>query len=141
MTGQPSAAGLTVLTPSSRLVESVIALTVVLAGINNLMPVLRERRWVAAFGFGLIHGFGFAGALKDLGLPADALALSLFGFNLGVEIGQLGIVAVFFPLAYMLRFTVFYRRGVLGAGSAAIIAVALVWLLERALDLKLFGAW
>ena len=126
---------------SSRLVESVIALTVVLAGINNLVPVLRERRWVAAFGFGLIHGFGFAGALKDLGLPADALALSLFGFNLGVEIGQLGIVAVFFPLAYMLRFTVFYRRGVLGAGSAAIIAVALVWLLERALDLKLFGAW
>ena len=125
----------------SRLVESAIALTVMLAGINNLMPVLRERRWVAAFGFGLIHGFGFAGVLKDLGLPPDALALSLFGFNLGVEIGQLGIVSIFFPLAYMLRFTAFYRRGVLGAGSLAIIALALIWLLERALDLKLFGAW
>ena len=125
----------------SRLVESAIALTVVLAGVNNLTPVLRERRWVAAFGFGLIHGFGFAGALKDLGLPPDALAISLFGFNLGVEIGQLGIVSVFFPIAYALRFTVFYRRGVLGVGSLAIIAVALVWLLERAFDWKLFGAW
>ena len=125
----------------SRLVETAIALTVMLAGVNNLMPVLRERRWAAAFGFGLIHGFGFAGALKDLGLPPGALATSLFGFNLGVEIGQLGIVAVFFPIAYALRSTSFYRRAVLGAGSVLIIAVALVWFLERALDLKLFGAF
>ena len=132
---------LDVLSLPARLVESAIALTVVLAGINNLMPVLRERRWVAAFGFGLIHGFGFAGVLKDLGLPRDALAVSLFGFNLGVEIGQLSIVALFFPSAYKLRFTGFYRRGILGLGSFAIIAVATIWLLERALDLKLFGAW
>ena len=131
---------LNVVSLPSRLVESGIALTVVLAGVNNLKPVLRERRWAAAFGFGLIHGFGFAGALKDLGLPPESLAISLFGFNLGVEIGQLGIVLVFFPIAYRLRFTAFYRRGVLWAGSLAIVAVALVWLIERTLDLKLFGA-
>ena len=132
---------LDVVTLPTRWVESAIALTVVLAGVNNLVPVLRERRWAAAFGFGMIHGFGFAGALKDLGLPPDALALSLFGFNVGVEIGQLGIVSLFFPIAYQLRFTAFYRRGVLGVGSLAIVAVAMVWLLERALNLKLFGAW
>ena len=76
-------------------------------------------------------------------MPPDALAvsLSLFRFNLGVEIGQLGFVALFFPSAYKLRFTVFYRRGILGLGSFAIIVVATIWLLERALDLKLFGAW
>ncbi len=132
---------LDVVTLPTRWVESAIALTVVLAGVNNLVPVLRERRWAAAFGFGMIHGFGFAGALKDLGLPPDALALSLFGFNVGVEIGQLGIVLLFFPIAYQLRFTAFYRRGVLGVGSLGIVAVAMVWLLERALNLKLFGAW
>jgi hypothetical protein len=123
----------------SRVVESAIALTIVLAAVNNLTPILRERLWIAAFGFGLIHGFGFAGALKDLGLPRDALAISLFGFNLGVEIGQLGIVLAFFPIAYAKRFTGFYRRGVVWVGSATIGALAAVWFIERALDLKLLG--
>ena len=123
----------------SRLVESAIALTIVLAAVNNLMPALHERRWAGAFGFGLIHGFGFAGALKDLGLPSGSLAVSLFGFNLGVEIGQLGIVSMFLPSAYLLRFTPFYLRGVFGAGSFAIVALALVWFVERAFNLKLLG--
>ncbi|MEO8004892.1 MAG: HupE/UreJ family protein [Betaproteobacteria bacterium] len=123
----------------SRVVESAIALTIVLAAVNNLTPILRERLWIAAFGFGLIHGFGFAGALRDLGLPRDALAISLFGFNLGVEIGQLGIVLAFFPIAYAKRFTAFYRRGVVWFGSATIGALAAVWFIERALDLKLLG--
>jgi hypothetical protein len=121
----------------TRLVESAIAATVLLAALNNLYPLMRERRWLAAFGFGLIHGFGFAGALKDLGLPPGALGISLFGFNLGVEIGQLALVSVFLPVAFALRSTTFYRRGVLRIGSAAIAILALIWLLERAFDLRL----
>jgi hypothetical protein len=121
----------------SRLVESGIALTVILASVNNLRPVLRERRWMAAFAFGLIHGFGFAGALKDLGLSSRSLAISLFGFNLGVEIGQLAIVAVFVPLAFGARNTRLYRVGVYGVGSAAVALLATFWFAERAFDLDL----
>ena len=121
------------------LVESAIAATVFLAAMNNVVPVLRERRWLAAFGFGLIHGFGFAGALRDLGLPAGALGVSLFGFNLGVEIGQLVIVSIFFPIAFAVRSTAFYQRGVLRFGSGAIACVALLWLIERAFNLRLLG--
>jgi HupE / UreJ protein len=120
----------------SRLVESAIALSVVLAALNNLFPVVAGGRWIAAFAFGLIHGFGFAGALQDLGLPANSLVLSLFGFNVGVELGQLVIVAAFLPLAFALRATWSYRRVVLGGGSVAIMAIAGIWLVERALDLK-----
>ena len=109
----------------------------VLAALNNLVPVFQRRRWMLTFAFGLIHGFGFATVLADLGLPSDALALALLGFNLGVELGQLAIVAAFLPLAYALRNGVFYRRVVLGGGSLAIAAVAALWLAERAFDLRL----
>ncbi len=124
----------------SRLVESAIAASVVLAAANNLKPLVERRRWLVAFGFGLIHGFGFASVLAELGLPRETLVLSLLGFNLGVETGQLAIVAVFLPLAYLLRNTGFYRRAVFVGGSALTLAVALVWLIERAFDLKLISA-
>ncbi len=124
----------------SRLVESVIALSVVLAAANNLYPLVQGRRWVVAFCFGLIHGFGFASVLADLGLPREALALSLLGFNAGVELGQLAIVAVFLPLAYGMRDTDTYRIGVFRAGSWATLVVAAVWLCERALNLQLITA-
>jgi hypothetical protein len=135
-----SLAALSIVVLPSRLVESGIALSVVLAALNNLFPVVANGRWIAAFGFGLLHGFGFAGALQDLGLPADSLALSLFGFNLGVEAGQLAIVVVFLPLAFGLRSTWAYRRLLFGGGSVAIAAVAGVWLVERAFDVGVFSA-
>jgi hypothetical protein len=87
----------------SRVVEPAIAASVILAALNNIRPVLAERGWIVAFGFGLVHGFGFANALADLGLARQTLALALVGFNLGVEIGQLAIVAAFLPLAFALR--------------------------------------
>lgn len=124
----------------SRLVESAIAVSVVLAAANNLKPVINHRRWLVAFVFGLIHGFGFASVLADLGLPQDTLVLSLIGFNVGVEAGQLVIVAAFLPLAFALRHTAFYRRGIFMGGSGLTMAVALVWLAERVFDLKLIGA-
>lgn len=132
-------ATLELITLPSRLVESVIALSVVLAALNNLRPLARGRRWMVAFGFGLVHGFGFASVLAELGLPQQALVLALLGFNLGVELGQLAIVAVFVPLAFALRRTRLYRRGVLFGGSLLIALVAAVWFVERAFDLKLVG--
>jgi len=124
----------------SRVVESAIAASVVLASLNNLMPVVERRRWIVAFAFGLIHGFGFASVLAELGLPQETLVLSLLGFNLGVETGQLAIVAVFLPLAFWLRNSRFYRRGVFIGGSLLTLALALVWLLERLFDWKLISA-
>jgi hypothetical protein len=133
-------AALSIVVLPSRLVESGIALSMVLAALNNLFPVVANGRWLAAFGFGLLHGFGFAGALHDLGLPAGSLALSLAGFNLGVEAGQLAIVVLFLPLAFALRSTWAYRRMVFAGGSAAIAMVASVWLVERAFNVGVFSA-
>jgi hypothetical protein len=133
-----SLAALSVISLPSRLVESTIALSVLLAALNNLRPVVAERRWAVAFAFGLIHGFGFASVLADLGLPQGSLLLALVGFNLGVEAGQLAIVGAFLPLAYALRGTWIYRRLVLTGGSAAIALAAAVWLAERALDVRLW---
>jgi hypothetical protein len=133
-----SLAALDVVRLPSRLVESTIAASVVLAGLGNLYPTMISRRWMVAFGFGLIHGFGFAAVLTELGLPHDSLLLSLVSFNVGVEIGQLAIVAAFLPLAYLIRRTWSYPKLVLTGGSLAVIAIALVWFTERAFDLQLF---
>jgi len=135
-----SLAALGMISLPSRLVESAIAVSVVLAALNNLIPLVGGRRWLVAFAFGLIHGFGFASVLAELGLPRDALVLALVGFNLGVEAGQLSIVAGFLPLAYFLRRGWFYRQVILFGGSTAIAAIAMVWLLERALNMKLISA-
>ena len=132
-----SLAALGLISLPSRLVESAIALSVVLAAANNVWPVVAHRRWVVAFCFGLIHGFGFASVLAELGLPTDALALSLLGFNLGVEVGQMAIVAAFLPVAFALRHTAFYRKGVFVWGSLLTMLVAGVWLVARAFDIKL----
>ena len=132
-----SLAALGVITLPTRLTESAIALSVVLAALNNLFPLFQRRRWMVAFSFGLIHGFGFASVLADLGLPRDALLLALVGFNLGVEAGQLAIVSVFLPAAYWLRRTALYQRVVFLGGSACICVLATIWFIERTFNLKL----
>jgi len=120
----------------SRLTESAIALSVMLAAANNLWPIVRERGWMMAFGFGLIHGFGFATALSDLGLKRGAMALTLIGFNLGVEVGQLAIAAVFLPAAFAARRTWVYQTPVLRFGSTFVILIAGTWCAERALNVS-----
>ena len=121
----------------SRLVESGIALSVLLAALNNVWPQVTRRAWILAFAFGLVHGFGFASVLGDLGLPRDALAISLAGFNIGVEIGQLSVVLVVVPLIFVLRERRMYRPAILVGGSTAIAAVAVVWFMQRALGFGL----
>jgi hypothetical protein len=133
-----SLASLGIFAPPPSITEPAIALTIVVVGADNLMRGDgKDLRALAALLFGLIHGFGFANVLADLGLQPGALAASLVGLNLGVEIGQLAIVATFLPLAWLLRSTWFYRRVVLVGGSGAIMLVAALWLGERLFDLKL----
>lgn len=132
-----SLATLQIVTLPSRWVESAIAASVIVAALNNLYPVVRGRRWMVAFAFGLIHGFGFATVLTELGLPPTQLALALVGFNSGVEVGQLVVVAVFLPLAFVLRRTWLYQRVAVVAGSVLIAAVACIWLVERVFDLRM----
>src|SRR5262249_7258357 len=116
---------------STRFIEPAIAASVIIAALNNLVPMFPERGWLAALGFGLLHGFGFANALSDLGLHQEQLALTLFGFNLGVELGQLAIVAIFLPPALTLRRLLLYPRLVLQFGSGTIVVIAASWFAER----------
>jgi hypothetical protein len=130
-------AALGVVDPPSRVVESLIAASVVLAALNNVLPVVQRRIWLIALSFGLIHGFGFAGVLRELGLPDHGLIVALFGFNVGVELGQLAIVVLFVPLVLGIQRLDLYPRLLMRLGSSAIAATALLWLLERAFDLRL----
>lgn len=123
----------------SRLVEATIALSIVITAIHNLYPIMPVSNRAIAFAFGLIHGFGFANVLLDLGLTNSALALSLLGFNVGVELGQLAIVLVFLPFAFALRSTIFYQRLVLTFGSVLVMAVAGIWMYERVFGAEILG--
>jgi hypothetical protein len=119
------------LTPPAALIEPIIAASVVVAALSNLTKKFIHFHWQLAFIFGLIHGFGFANVLSDLGLPSDQIAVALFGFNVGVEFGQIAIVMAFFPIAWTLRATWFYRWVVVVSGSLAISAVAILWIFDR----------
>ena len=114
-----------------KLVESVIAASVALAALNNMRPSVAGAQgvWIALL-FGLLHGFGFANVFHDIDV-GNRFWSALLGFNLGVEIGQLAIVAIFVPLAYLLRRTRFYRLGVVYGGSALVAVCACVWLVQR----------
>jgi uncharacterized GH25 family protein/hydrogenase/urease accessory protein HupE len=126
-----------VLTPPARIVESVIALSIVWVGADNLWrggAQRRDHRIAIAATFGLVHGFGFASVLGDLGLPREALAWSLLAFNLGVEIGQACIVLVAAPLLGALHARrPRWARGAVAAGSAVVVAAGTWWFVERAL--------
>lgn len=123
----------------SRLVESGIALSVLVAALNNIYPVVHKRVWLIAFAFGFIHGLGFASALAGLELPAGAMAASLGGFSIGVEIGQEAIVLAFLPLAFLLRRTWFYQVALLRWGSMLIILLATGWFVQRAFNILIPG--
>ncbi len=131
-----SLATLGVVNLPSRWVEAAIALSVLLTALDNVVAFLPRRRWLVAFAFGLLHGFGFASVLRDLALPRTELALSLFGFNVGVEIGQLILVVVLIPIAFLLRERRLYSRYLLNGGSIVIALFATAWLIERSFDLK-----
>jgi hypothetical protein len=112
-------------------IEVAIAASIAVAGGLNLMPRLSRLRLPLAFGFGFVHGFGFANALSEIDAAGSSLVPLLAGFNIGVELAQLGIVAVVLPLIYAMRTTRWYANGVLPLGSCALGMAGLVWMLQR----------
>jgi hypothetical protein len=121
----------------SRWVESVIAASVILAALNNLVPIFTKKRAFLAFAFGLIRGFGFASVLAGLGLKESSRLWGLLGFNLGVEIGQLALVVVFLPVAYKFSRYPLYKPVVLKSCSIGIAGLASLWLMERIFDIPI----
>lgn len=126
-----SAAAFGIVELPSRLTESAIAVSVMAAAINNIYPVITHRLWTLAFVFGLVHGFGFASVLSEFGLPPDRKLVALVSFNIGVELGQLAIVAGLLPVLFLARRTAAYTKVVMPAGSLVITMIAMIWLIER----------
>lgn len=116
--------------PSLRLVECAIAATVIVAGINIAVPLFREHSWRVALLFGLIHGCGLATALRDLHLPRAQFALALLQFNVGVEIGQLLVVALTVPLLVGLQ-RWFDQRRLRSLSAVATVGAGFLWLIQR----------
>jgi hypothetical protein len=121
----------------SRVIEPAIAATIVLAAIDNIRPIFGGRRGVVTFLFGLVHGFGFAGVLGELDLPARAFAFGLLRFNLGLEAGQLAIVLVASACLYLLRRLPGYSVLVIRSGSMVALLVGVLWFIERTADVSL----
>jgi hydrogenase/urease accessory protein HupE len=127
-------AALDVVTLPSHLVEPLIAGTIVFVGVENLLRRGAEPkgRWALTFAFGLVHGFGFASALKEIGLgTGSALLAPLFSFNLGVEIGQIAVAVILLPLLLRLRRSADFVRYGLPAASVVVVLLGTYWLLER----------
>jgi hypothetical protein len=122
------------------LTESVIAATIVLAAFNNIVPVVTRRIWLVAFLFGLIHGVGFANVLADLDLPREGLLTALLAFNLGVELGQVAIVAVVLPLLVLAGRRPIYGRVALPVASLAVATVGAVWFVERTMGIVIVSS-
>lgn len=130
-----SLAALDIVRLPSQLVESIIALSIVLVAINNLIPRVREGHWLVIFFFGLFHGMGFASVMGELPFRMMNLVKVILAFNIGVELGQLAIVAAVFPIIFLLRRSRVYKPVVLVAGSIAIALISGRWFIERAFDL------
>lgn len=130
-----AAAKLVSLPPS--IIEPAIALTIILAAVDNIRPIFPVPRIVVTFFFGLIHGFGFAGVLSELNLPTSEFVFALLQFNVGLEIGQLTIVFVATTLLFLLRDWKRYGFWVIRGGSACAILIAGVWLVERVANVSL----
>jgi HupE / UreJ protein len=115
-------AALSLFAPSPRLVEPAIALSIAYVGMENLFVKDARQRWRITFPFGLIHGFGFAGALREIALPHGRVPIALVSFNLGVELGQLAVLSVALPLTLAARNAPWFGdRGV----KAASLAIAI----------------
>jgi hypothetical protein len=134
-----SLATLHVVVLPSRWVEVAIAVTILLSALNNIVPLVRTRRWLVAFAFGLIHGFGFASVLTAMALPAAHLAAALAGFNVGVEMGQISLVLLLLPILYLYRAGRWFRLATVYGGSVAITAFATMWIYERTTGLTVLA--
>ncbi len=125
-----------VLSISPQIVEPLIALSIAYVAIENILtPRLTPWRPVVVFGFGLVHGMGFAGALAELHLPRGEIIPALVSFNIGIELAQLTVIAAaYFAVAFWLSDRVWYRARVVMPACAAIAATGLFWTVQRLFD-------
>ncbi|MCY7308153.1 MAG: HupE/UreJ family protein [Rhodoferax sp.] len=130
-----AATGIVNLAPA--FIEPAIAVTITLAALDNLWPIFRGRRVLVTFFFGLIHGFGYASVLSELQLPAAEFAWALLQFNLGLELGQLLIVALVTVLLFTLRSQRAYPKVFVRGGSLLAMGIASVWFVERVANVSL----
>ncbi len=121
---------------SSRIVESIIALSIALAAYLNIKPLFNRSESFIAFAFGLFHGLGFASVLGEKGLGGEFMTYSLLGFNLGVEVGQVLIICMIFPVLFLLRRTKFYPY-LIFYGSILLIIIAFYWFVERFFEIDM----
>lgn len=134
-------AALEIVTLPSRIVETIIAISIALAALHNITPIFKAKEWVIAFLFGLFHGFGFASVLGEKGLSGDFMVLSLLGFNVGVELGQVLIICMIFPVLFLIRRLKIYPH-ILVYGSVLLIFISMYWSIERGFDVDLpLGAY
>ena len=118
------------LQPPPRLIEAAIALSIAYVGVENLLVSDVRGRWRLTFVFGLVHGFGFANVLREMELPRAALASSLFTFNAGVELGQLGVLLIAWPVLRAIQQSA-YAVNVTRAVSVVVIVFGAVWFVQR----------
>jgi len=129
-------ASLNIINLPSRIVESIIALSIALAALHNITEIFKSKEWIIAFGFGLFHGFGFASVLGEKGLSGDYMVLSLLGFNVGVELGQVLIICMVFPILFLIRKQKFYPS-IIKFGSIILILISIYWFIERGFEVDL----
>lgn len=127
-----SIAALGLFTLPSRLVESVIAISITIAALDIIFPIFRRKIGWVVFVFGLFHGFGFASVLARIGVLGEHMALSLFGFNLGVEIGQVVVICIVFPALYLIRNSAVYSNVLMRYGAVTLILLGIIWTVDRA---------
>jgi hypothetical protein len=121
----------------AQFIEICIALSVVFAALNNVFVAVSRNLWMLSFGFGLLHGFGFASVLKEMLLENKDFGYSLLGFNLGVEVGQIALVVAIVPFIYITRNTWFYRYVILYGLSLLTAVVASIWAYERLFNISI----
>ena len=124
-------AALGVFSPSPRIIEPAIALSIAYVGVENYFVTDAEKRWRITLPFGLVHGFGFAGALKEVALPRADIPIALVSFNVGVEIGQLAIMAIVLPGVLYARKQEWFKNAGVKTLSAAITLAGVVWFVTR----------
>jgi hypothetical protein len=129
-------AAMQLITLNSKFVESVIALSICYVALENLWAKQVNYRWLITFCFGLIHGFGFAGALQEYITGKSDLVLSVVSFNIGVEAGQLMIFLILLPILYLIRKKLSSRR-ITVIASISIFILGFIWLVERLFNLKM----
>ena len=124
-------ASLEIITFNSTLVESIIALSIILAALNNIFSIVNRGTLWIVLALGLFHGMGFASVMANLPFRMQDLLGMVIRFNIGVELGQLVIVAVVFPFLYLMRKKAFYRPIIVKCGSWILVAIATYWMIER----------